>query len=122
MKSGRITLINARVYLGAAELVERRAIAKRVRALAGRGAEKPAHFSLEELVPITQEFRTARLRRALGKLERLELLGFDSKQIELTRYGLLPDDPLCLELKKRGALSRLVPIPRRLYAELCREK
>ena len=121
LKSGRISLIDARVYLGGIELQERREIAKRVRAQSGDRAEKPSRYSLEELAAITREKKPMRLRRALKLLESAGVLFFACDRIETTRAGLFPDDSLSVELARRGALSRLVPVPRRLLAELCVE-
>jgi hypothetical protein len=121
MKTGGITAVDARIYLAGLELVERRRVANRLKALRGEKSEQRACFRVQELLAVTRETGVTKLKRALRKLERLGLLAFDASCIEATRSSLFPDDPLCRELKKRGALSRLVPIPRRLLAELCRE-
>lgn len=121
LKSSRISVLDARVYLGGIELLERREIAKRVRALGGDRPEKLSRFSIQELVSVVPETTFARVRRALKRLESAGALSFASHRIETTRTGLFPEEPLSVELKKRGALSRLVPVPRRLLAELCRE-
>ena len=121
LKSGRISLLDARVYLGGIELLERREIAKRVRALSGDRAEKPSRYSLDELAAVTRETRPARVRQALKRLESAGVLSFASHRVETTRAGLFPEESLSVELKRRGALSRLVPVPRRLLAELCLE-
>jgi hypothetical protein len=116
-----ISLLDARVYLGGVELAERREVAKRVRAIAGDRVEKPVRISLQEFVAVTTEERLARLKQAITRLGDLGILGVQEDRIDAPRTVLFPEAPLCQELKKRGALSRLVPIPRRLLTELCRE-
>lgn len=121
LKSGRISLLDARVYFAGIELQERREIAKRVRSQSGDRAAKPSRFSLQELVAVIPDTTSARAKSALKRLDSAGVLCFASDRIETARAGLFPDEPLAAELTKRGALSRLVPIPRRLLAELCFE-
>ena len=121
LKSGRSTVIDVRVYLGRIELLERREIVKRVRALSGIRAEKPSRYSLEELAAVTRETRLASLRRSMKRLDAAGVLSFMSHRIEATRAALFPEEALATELKRRGVLSRLIPTPRRLLAELCLE-
>ena len=122
LKSRRISMVDARVYLGGIELAERREIARRVRGLVGDRAERLPRYTLRELAVLTRETRLGSLRGALRTLEAQGVLRFDPSLIVVPRCGLFPEAPLCLEMKKRGSLSRLVPIPRRLFAELCREQ
>ena len=122
IREGGLSTIDARVYLAAVESVERREIAKRVRAKLGRKAAGPTRrelkprYGVQELATITQEPSIPRLKRSLKRLANSGLLRFEASRIETTRCGLFPEDPLCRELKRRGSLSRLVPIPRRLFA------
>lgn len=121
LRSGRVSLFDAKVYLGGIELAERREVAKRLRVRSGDKAEKLSRYSLSELAAFIREHRLSRLKRALKRLEAEGLLVFRESRIETNRKSLFPEELLSLELQKRGALSRLVPIPRRLLAELCRE-
>ena len=122
LKNGGLSTLDARVYLGGVELAARRDIARKIRRRAGKRAEKAARYSIHELITLTQETTLTSVKRALKRLENAGLLRFETQQIETTKTGLFPEEPLCLELEKRGALSRIVPIPRRLFTELCREK
>ncbi len=122
MRRAELTAFDARVYLGAVELASRREVARRIRQKRRSKIEKLSRYSLNELLALIQNTSFLKLKRALKKLSGLGLLTFSTEQITFETSLLFPHHELVGELEKRGALSRLVPIPRRFLVELCREK
>lgn len=110
---GAITFAGLKAYLGCVELLARREGARSARK---RGARFQPCFTISELASLLR-FSRRSTQEALLTLEKVGLLTFSEKRIELT-----PAEDCQAELLGGRSAKRRVPLPRRLIRFLCRSR